>query len=163
MEGSVGAFLCSLFFNLIILIGTIFYKYFGLKKLNVLFIPGGIIYLISFIIYLCSIGEYEDLYIWVKIGHVENLEKNDEKINKYLSQFSLYIITTHSFTIISIIYLIMLWNISIIPHLLIIMLSIIIGHQACYPIEKNDFSNIIHVFMFFSTFELIKYGIYYYN
>ena len=30
-------------------------------------------------------------------------------------------------------------NCFIIPHLLIIMLSIIIGHQACYPIEKNDF------------------------
>ncbi len=162
MEESVLFFLISLFINLIILFGTILSKYFGLDKWTSLYIIGGISFLFSYFVYLGVIDKYEELYIWINIGEYENLEKNDEKIIQYLTEFSLYIITTHSFTLILIIYIIILWN-YFVHHLFILMLSIIIGHQATYPNGKNENSDGKNIVTFFITFELIKLGIYFYN
>ena len=162
MEKCVISFLISLFINLLILIGTILSKYFGLDKWISLYIIGGILYFISFFAYIRSIDEYEELYIWINIGKYENLEKDDEKIIQYLTEFSLYIITTHSFTLILIIYIIILWKYYV-NHLLILILSYIIGHQATYPMGKNKKSDWKNILAFFTTFELIKLGIYFYN
>ena len=162
MEACVSSFLLSLFINLIILIRTILFKYFGFGKSIILNIIGGILFCFSFINYQSEIEDYEDLYIWINIGKYENLEKNDEKIIQYLTEFSLYIITTHSFTLILIIYIIILWKYYV-NHLLILILSYIIGHQATYPMGKNKKSDWKNILAFFTTFELIKLGIYFYN
>ena len=150
MEKRILIFLMILLINLSILFGTILLKYFGFNILNLkLFFPGTILFLFSFFSYLGFLHQYENLYIWVKIGKIENLEENDEKINNYLSEFFLYIITTHSFTVILIIYLKLLWNQIISRYLLILILSIILGHQASYPMGKSILSDINHTFLCF--------------
>ena len=83
MEKRILIFLMILLINLSILFGTILLKYFGFNILNLkLFFPGTILFLFSFFSYLGFLHQYENLYIWVKIGKIENLEENDEKINK---------------------------------------------------------------------------------
>ena len=164
MEKRILIFLMILLINLSILFGTMLLKYFGFNILNLkFFFPGTILFLFSFFSYLGFLHKYENLYIWVKIGKIENLEENDEKINNYLSEFFLYIITTHSFTVILIIYLKLLWNQIISRYLLIFILSIILGHQASYPMGKSILSDINHTFLCFITFVLINLGINYYN